>query len=66
MCHSYNIIPEQTTVKNPQAQALVERIPITMGEIFRVTPLSNPDGMEDVDRLIQAAAEAIRGCGPSN
>ncbi len=34
MCHSYNIEPERTTVKNPQAQALVERIHLTMGEIL--------------------------------
>ncbi len=37
-----------------------------MGEIFRVTTLLNPDWMEDVDRLIQAAAWAIRTTVPSN
>ncbi len=66
MCHSYNITPECMTVKNPQAQALVKRIHLTMGEIFWTATLSNPDWTEDVDWQIQTAAWAIHTTIPSS
>ena len=43
MLHSYNIQDCPTTVKNPQANAIVERIHLTMADILRMTTFEGDD-----------------------
>ena len=65
MLDSYGIISKPTTVKNPTANAIVERIQGTLGEQLRAT-LFNSDWSDDVETLIQACAYALRATSPSN
>ena len=62
---SYGITSKPTTVKNPTANAIVERIQGTLGEQLRST-IFESDWEEDVDTLIQACAYALRTTAPSN
>jgi hypothetical protein len=62
---SYGIKSKPTTVKNPTANAIVERIQGTLGEQLRST-IFESDWEEDVDTLIQACAHALRTTTPSN
>jgi hypothetical protein len=61
---SYGIISKPTTVKNPTANAIVERIHGTLGEQLRSTIFEH-DWSDDVDTLIQACAYALRATAPS-
>ena len=63
---SYDIKSKPTTVKNPTAQALVERLHLTLGDQLRVSMYSMDNWHEDVNHLIQACAWAIRTTVPSN
>jgi hypothetical protein len=61
---SYGIEPKPTTVKNPTANAIVERIHGTLGEQLRAT-VFGADWSDDVDTLIQACAFALRATSPA-
>ena len=63
---SYDISSKPTTVKNPTAQALVERLHLTLGEQLRVSIYSIDDWHENVNHLLQACAWAFRTTVPSN
>jgi hypothetical protein len=63
---SYDIKSKPTTVKNPTAQALVERLHLTLGDQLRVSIYLIDDWHEDVNHLLQACAWAIRTTSPSN
>ena len=63
---SYDIESKPTTVKNPTAQSLVERLNLTLGDHLRVSIYSIDDWYDDVNHLIQACAWAIRTTVPSN
>ena len=65
LLQSYGIKPKPTTVKNPQANAIVERIFGMLGEQLRATVFES-DWSEDVDTLIQACAFAMRVTTPAH
>jgi hypothetical protein len=55
-----------TTVKNPTAQALVERLHLTLGDQLRTSIYSIDDWQEDINHLLQSCAWAICTTLPSN
>ena len=63
---SYGCQSKPTTVKNPQAQALVERVHLTMGDQLRIQTYSINSWEDDVELLVQATAFAVRATVPSN
>lgn len=63
---SYGIKSKPTTVKNPSAQALVERLHLMLGDHLCTSIYVIDDWHEDVNHLIQACAWAIRTTSPSN
>ncbi len=62
---SYGIKSKPSTVKNPTANAIVERIQGTLGEQLCST-IFKSDWADDIDTLIQACAYALRATAPSN
>ena len=66
MLVSYDIKSKPTTVKNPTAQSLIERLHLTMGDQLRTAIYDIDNWHEDVNYLIQAVAWAIRTTVPSN
>ncbi len=58
MLTSYGIKSKPMTVKNPTANAIVERIQGTLGKQLRAT-IFGQDWSEDVDRLTQACAYVL-------
>ena len=65
MLISYGIKSKPTTVKNPMARAIVERIHLTLAEYLR-TKIFEQDWSEELNLLIQSTAWAIRAANPSN
>jgi transposase InsO family protein len=65
MLASYGITSKPTTVKNPTANAIVERLHGILGEQLRST-IFEQDWSDDVDTLIQSCAYALRATAPSN
>ena len=63
---SYGCRSKPTTVKNPTAQALVERLHLTLGDQLRTSIYSIDDWHEDINHLLQSCAWAIRTTVPSN
>jgi hypothetical protein len=57
---SYDIKSKPTTVKNPTAQSVVERLHLTLGDQLRTSLYSGDRWQEDVNVLIQACAWANR------
>ena len=60
-----NIQPAQITVKNPQANAICERIHHTMGDILRTivndaTPMNIPQAYDLIDNVIARVMHALR------
>ena len=61
-----NIQPRPITVRNPQANAICERIHHTMGDMIRVTvneqgnPANLPDAIDLVDNIIARIQRALR------
>ena len=49
-----------TSMKNPQANALIERTHLTMGDKLRTTIFENEDWKSDLYQELQATAWAIR------
>ena len=62
---SYGVKAKPSTVKNPQANAIVERIFGTLEEQIRTTVFDD-NWSEDIDTLIQACAFALRVTTPAN
>ncbi|KAL7474511.1 hypothetical protein ACHAW6_000485, partial [Cyclotella cf. meneghiniana] len=63
---SYGIKSCPTTVKNPTAQAVIERLHLTIGDQLRTSLYQGDNWEEDVEALIQACTWAIRTTTPSN
>jgi hypothetical protein len=65
MLECYGIMSKPTTVKNPTANAVVERIHgSTLGKQLRSTVFES-DWSDDVDMLIQVCAYALRAASPA-
>jgi transposase InsO family protein len=64
LLESYSIKSKPTTVKNPTANGIVERIHGTLGEQLRATVFSD-DWSNDINTLIQACAFALRAALPA-
>ena len=64
MLQSYGIRPVPTTVKNPRAQAVVERMQLLLGEQLRAK-IFEEDFAQDLDTIVQACAYGIRATSPS-
>ena len=60
MLASYGIAYRPTSMKNPQANALIERTHLTMGDKLRTTIFENEDWKSDLYQELQATAWAIR------
>ncbi|KAL7482706.1 hypothetical protein ACHAW6_008362 [Cyclotella cf. meneghiniana] len=63
---SYDIKSRPTTVKNPTAQSIVERLHLTIGNQLHTSLYEGDDWKEDIDTLLQACAWAICTTTPSN
>jgi hypothetical protein len=62
LCDSYGIKRKPTTVKNPQANAILERVHQVLGQILCTAELDMADSVtpDDVDTFLDNAAWAIR------
>eukprot|EP00957_Ditylum_brightwellii_P083609 6355511-Ditylum_brightwellii.AAC.1 len=60
MLQSYGIEKLQTTVRNPQANSVVEKVHLTLAEMFRVTEFQGKHWRREVDRILQATVWAMR------
>ena len=62
LCDSYGIKRKPTTVKNPQANAILERVHQVLGQMLRTSELdmANSVSPDDVDVFLDNAAWAIR------
>jgi hypothetical protein len=62
LCDSYNLKRKPTSVKNPQANAILERIHGVLGDMMRTSGLDMADTVtpDDVDQFLTDAAWAIR------
>jgi hypothetical protein len=62
LCDSYGIKRKPTTVKNPQANAVLERVHQVLGQMLRTAEIDMADSVtpDDVDVFIDNAAWAIR------
>ena len=63
---SFGITSRPTTVKNPQAQAIVERIHLPLEEALRTRVFSEDGCLEEAEQLIQTIAWGIRAVTASN
>jgi hypothetical protein len=64
MLKSYGVKSKPTTVKNPTANTIIERIHGTLGEQLRAT-IFDADWSPNVDTLIQACAFALHAASPA-
>jgi transposase InsO family protein len=60
LCKRWNIKPEPITVKNPRANAIIERLHRTLGDMLRCQLVKRHDNDDPVSDLLSAAAYAIR------
>jgi transposase InsO family protein len=62
LCETYKIKRKPTSVKNPQANAIIERMHAVLGDMLRTSNLDMADTVtpEDVDNFLTDAAWAIR------
>eukprot|EP00957_Ditylum_brightwellii_P010538 798003-Ditylum_brightwellii.AAC.1 len=60
MLQSYGIKKLPTTVKNPQANLVVESVHLTLAKMFRVTNFQGQHWTREVDRIIQSTAWAMQ------
>ena len=65
LLHSYGIQPVPTTVKTPTANAEVERIHLTKGDVLRMKVFEGDEWWEELDLALQAIAWAFRTNIPS-
>eukprot|EP00957_Ditylum_brightwellii_P091162 6940848-Ditylum_brightwellii.AAC.1 len=59
MLQSYGIKKLPTTVKNPWANSVVERVHLTLAEMFWVTDFRGQHWRREVDRILQSTAWAM-------
>lgn len=57
---SYGIDTIPTTVENPRANGIIEHVHLTMGDILRGRQFSGEHWFEDINRILQSLAWAIR------
>jgi len=60
LCKRWNIKPEPITVKNPRANAIVERLHRTLGDMLRCQLVKRHENDDPINDLLSAAAYAIR------
>jgi len=62
LCDSYGITRKPTTVKNPRANGILERVHQVLGQMLRTAELDMADSVtpDDVDVFLDNAAWAIR------
>jgi hypothetical protein len=62
LCDSYGIKRKPTTIKNPQANAICERVHQVLGTMMRTSEIDMANSVEpaDIDTFINNAAWAIR------
>ena len=62
LCDSYGIKRKPTTIKNPQANAILERVHQVLGQMLRTAEIDMADSVtpDDVDVFLDNAAWAIR------
>jgi hypothetical protein len=63
---SYAIKSKPTTVKNPTAQSVIERLHLTLGDSLRTSIYTDDNWQDDIDHLFQAVAWALHTTTPSN
>ncbi len=66
LLESYGIEARPTTVKNPQANSVIERLHLTLGDQLRCTTFKGSNFLDDVNLTVQACAYAARAAVPSN
>ena len=61
LCDSYGIKRKPTTIKNPQANAILERVHQVLGQMLRTAEIDMADSVtpDDVDVFLNNAAWAI-------
>ena len=62
----YNCVSMPTTIKNPQANAVVERMHLTFANNVRTKVFDIDTWEQDTDNLVQSCAYALRSTVPSN
>ena len=62
----YNCVSKPTTIKNSQANALVERMHLTFANNVRTKVFEIDTWEQEADDLVQACAYALRSTVPSN
>ena len=60
LLQSYGIIAKPTTVKNPQANSMIERIHLTMADMLRTLVFTGENWFDEFDASLQSVAWAIR------
>ena len=65
MLQSYGVESKATTVKNPTANGVVERMQLNLGEQLR-TKVFDEEFMGDLDTLLQSCAYGIRATHPAH
>ncbi len=62
LCDSYGIKGKPTSIKNPQANAILERVHQVLGQMLRTAEIDMADSVtpDDVDVFLDNAAWAIR------
>ncbi len=66
MLASYNIQPCPTTVKNPQANAIIECIHAPLADQLQCTIFKGTNCINDLNTIIQACSFALQATVPSN
>ena len=62
----YNCVSMPTTIKNPQANGIVERMHLTFANNVRTKVFDIDTWEQDTDHLVQSCAYALRSNVPSN
>ncbi len=63
---SYGIDPQPTTVKNPQANSVIECLHLTLGNQLCCTTFKGANFLDDINIIVQACACAAQTVVPSN
>ena len=68
LCNSYSIKRKPTTIKNPQVNAICERVHQVLGTMMRASEIDMANSVDsaDIDTFIDNAALAICSISPSD
>ena len=66
LLQKYDCKSQPTTIKNPQANALVERMYLLFANQLRAKIFEEDTWVEDTDYLVEVCAWALRTTVPSN